>query len=246
MGLVLPLLALAGTAAGTGLSMAGNAQDTRAENNTVADELKRQQGFQQKGSQIYNQNVNKNLGAENAQTQMGQGSGAASALYSALQGAQNGANGTGVTALSPQTSAVVQGKTGQSNDASAALQGYNQWQTQQGIGNTLTNSGLGINNQQSANDASTLPALLQGASHTGDSLTGLGSIASTLGMLAGLGGGLGGLGATALGAGKGLIDPGVGTNIAQGYMSPAQLQGLNPFASQAMGGANNFNVFGGQ
>lgn len=221
MGLLLPLIALAGTAAGTGLSMAGNAQSARAMNNTANDELIRQQEFSKKGGQIYQQNLNQNVGVGNAQEQMGQGANHASALYQALQNAQTGGNSSGLTALNPQTQAQLQGRTGQSNDASSALQGYNSWQTQQGLGNQLAGTKLGVNTTQSQADAANLPFLLQGAGRAGESLQGLGSLFSTIGMGAGLLKGLNGLGQT---ANAPRIDPGV-----SGYQNDFSDLTSNPY-----------------
>lgn len=189
MGLLLPILSLVGTAAGAGLNMAANVADTKAENDVVGQELSNQKKFQQRGTDAFQKNVQQNAGLGNAQQQIGQGASEAQKLYATLQGQSTG-QPTGLMAPTQQGLVAQQGLTQQQNAAASQIPGLGNWQTQQNVGNILTNSTLGSINSESRDSAANLPALLQGASRTGAGLSGAGGILGSLGMLAGLGGGL--------------------------------------------------------
>lgn len=178
------LAGLALSAAGAGLGVASNAQDVRSEENTTKDALAAQKPFEQKGSQAFQSNVAQNAGAGNAQSQMAQGQNQALNMYRMLQ-SQGTGQGTGLTPQDSLTSAMTQGRLGQSNQADAAISGQGAWNTGVNVGNINTNSLLGVNNQQAQQMGAVTPYLLQDATHSGDSLAGIGSLLSSLGMLTG-------------------------------------------------------------
>ncbi len=195
----LPYIAVGASAAGTGLSLAANAQEQSAINAARANEVNQQRALQNQANAIFQNSLAQSTPAT-AQQQLQQGAAARNSAFqdlqsaitpvaSALPTANAGANANTPTAGAQQR-ATSAGDTWNSLLARAnATEGsYGDWQNQQAIKNADTAQKLGVINNFSAGDASLLPTELQVASQAGDSLGGWGSILSSLGNLAGYAG----------------------------------------------------------
>lgn len=211
----MPLLlaGLAATAVGTGMTIAGNAQDQSAINDARSQEAMRQQQLQKQATSVFQNSLAQNSAPTTA-LNINQGASARTALASALKTATQPV----VTAL-PATNAntyAVTGAGGQPVDNSAAraniagnawsnvvnsaqnkLGGYGDAFTKQGIANAQAGNRLGVISNKAQGWANILPTEIAAASHSGDPLTGWGQIVSALGSVASLGG------ASGLGAGFG-------------------------------------------
>lgn len=190
----LPYVALAATAVGTGLDIAGNAESQAAENKTRSQENAQQQALQNKASQVTATNVqasspanvNKELSAgagnrENAWEGLNQiTTPVASALPATGAPASPTANAEKVSNSAGNTwNNLVSGN-------AAKMGSYSDLATEQGIQDQNTAEQLGEINNFSQGDAGLLPLEMDVASQRGGPLSGWGSIVSSLGNLVGL------------------------------------------------------------
>lgn len=202
------LAGLAATAIGTGLEVAGNAQDQSAINSAINTETQKQKGYQNQAFGVLNQNLAKQ-GAPAAQTAMGAGEAARENLTANLANAAQPATPTPTSASPDVATQEAQARASTAGNAwtklatqAQAREGsYGDWGTALGIGNTETNSNLGVINNFARGTAALLPLQVQAAAHRGDPLSGWGSIISAIGSVASLAGATGAIAPAAAGAG---------------------------------------------
>ncbi len=113
----------------------------------------------------------------------------------ALGGYQNVQGSPPTTAPSPILSdalvnARTQARIGQSNQAQASLQGYNNLALQQTLANQRAQQNLGVISGLASSRSEITPYLLQGAQQQGQNLAAVGSLLGTAGSLAGVYGSL--------------------------------------------------------
>lgn len=212
----MPLLAigLAATAVGTGLSIAGNAQDQNAIGDARATEALQQEKLQKQASGVFQTSVGNNSVPAAANT-LASGANARATIASALANASAGGNtnlpvnsqpGYQVTDATGQPMTNTAGARATAgagawgnvvNTAADKLGSYGDLTTTQGVNNSQANNQLGVIGNKAKGDANLLPLEIEVASHKGDALTGWGSIVSALGSVASLGAasGLGAAGA---------------------------------------------------
>ena len=183
----LALIAAAVTAAGSGMSIAGNQQAKSAMEKTRSQYAAKQAENQRQAKQLFDNSLGNNA-PEDANAAMDKGQASRQAIYEGLkQSAQP------IAAALPATAAT--GKAGKQasgaantwntlNAANAAKEGgYSDWQTGQSIDNSRTNQGLSVISDAARGDARLLPLELQVAGQAGDKLSGWGQIVSQLGSL---------------------------------------------------------------
>ncbi len=204
----LPYIALGASAAGTGLSIAGNEASQSAMNAARANEVNQQAALQKQSNAIFANSLAQST-PKTAQQQMQQGQAARTNAWQGLQDATTPVasalpTATGSTAGSSpgggtstgSSATPIGGATRRAASAgnswntllanAAAREGsYGDWQNQQAIKNANAAQQLGVVNNFSQGDAALLPTELQVASQAGDSLSGWGNIVSSLGSLAG-------------------------------------------------------------
>lgn len=168
--------------------MAANANTARAQNNTVNDELTRQQGFQKQAGNLFNQSLGTS-GVDTAQKTIADSAAKQTQQYQQLSNTPIQSASSPV-AVDPVVQARADSQTQQQQGAGAQLQGYNQWGVDQAIKNMLASQQLGVVGSQAQASANTLGPRLQQAGQSQAGLTGLGSILNTLGTVAGVGGSL--------------------------------------------------------
>jgi hypothetical protein len=185
------------TLVGTGLSIAGNAEDQSAMNSARANEVNQQAQLQKQANAAFQNSLAQST-PNTAQQQMQQGAAARTNAWANLQDATApvasalpDTSGSG-TSNSPTNSAKqrasVSGNAWNTLTAKAGATegGYGDWENQQAIKNANASQQLGVINNFSQGDAALLPTELQVASQKGDALGGWGSIVSSLGNLAGI------------------------------------------------------------
>lgn len=214
----MPLLAvgLGAAALGTGLTIAGNAQDQSAINAARNTEAGQEAALQKQGNTVFQNSVTANS-EPTAVATLAKGQAQRASIAQALQTATTGANTQLPTNQQPtyqvsnpdgttatNTAATRTATAGNAwsnvvNTAANKLGSYGDLATAQGVANQQANNQLGVIGTQAKQDASILPVEIQAASHKGDALTGWGSIVSALGSVASLGAasGLGGAGTAA-------------------------------------------------
>jgi len=224
-----PLLiaGLLGTAAGTGMQIAGNAQSQSALNSERAAENRQQTGFQNKAQAEVNSSLAQSTAA-NEQKQTATGTADRISIYNALQDATAPATKTPGKTSSGNT--IVGGPTaGASRRASGAGTawsnlaaksqategGYSDWENQQNVKNATTMGNLSVIGTQASNAASIYPLEQQVAMQKGQPLSGWGQLLSTLGSLSMMGASV--VGAPAAGASA--ADTGAG--MAYDWSNPA-------------------------
>ena len=206
----LPYIALGASAAGTGLSIAGNEASQSAMNAARANEVNQQAALQKQSNAIFQNSLAQST-PQTAQQQMQQGQAArtnawqglqdattpvASALPTTTSGSTTGSSTTGGGTSTGAAGTPTSGASARAASAgnswntllanAAAREGsYGDWQNQQAIKNANAAQQLGVVNNFSQGDAALLPTELQVASQAGDSLSGWGNIVSSLGSLAG-------------------------------------------------------------
>lgn len=188
------------SAAGAGAQMAGAANSRSAMNAQVAAEAARQKGYQDQAGKVFDESLQQSTPLT-ARQQMGQGEDRANAEYKKLESLPMG---TSTAPFQSGTSGQVlnAGRTQQSNQAQARLQGYTEWDLQQAIKNMSANRQLGVIGTNAHRSAGVSPYEIQQASHAGDTLSGIGSLLGLAGTTVGALGGLSGMGSAAgVGAG---------------------------------------------
>jgi hypothetical protein len=186
-GIELALAAAALSAAGTGASLYGKAQEGKAMNSAANAELQRQEAYQQKGRDIFQQSLAQNTQPV-ANTQIAKGTQDAQQQYAALNSPTNVKPdfGTGSASQNNVVNSASQAKVANAGNALAPLQGMSDWQTQQAIGNLMANSALGQNASFASSSQNVLPYELEQAQNSQSGLTGVGSLMNTAGGLLGL------------------------------------------------------------
>lgn len=242
MGYPLLLAAVAATAAGTGMQMAGAAQSRSAMNQAQAAEMARQKRYQQQADASFQQSL-KGADRGTADAQMTAGAERRTAAYDKLAAVPVGqplptrpptalptATGTAAAAARTRANATATANAWSKlvGGAQARLGGADDWQLEQGIKNTGTNRDLAIIGSNARGSANILPLEMEQASHAGDGLAGWGQVLSALGSVAGL------AGATAPAAGASAASKAAAANAAaSGFMPAGQV--TQRFASNPWG-----------
>lgn len=186
---------LLASAAGAGLSLAGQADQRDAMNKAMSDQLMQQQQYAKQGESALQTAIGQQ-GSQAGQQQVQQGQ---QQNLQAVQAAQ-GLPTTASLALpvggntNPQivSDAAQRARTGQRNTLDSALQGYNNLGLQAGLSNTALASALSQLGGFAQGSLSTLPYSLAQAQQAGAGLGTAGSLLGTLGNLASVYGGLNG------------------------------------------------------
>ena len=197
-----PLLALglAGSLAGTGMQIAGNARAQSSLASERAKEVAQQAGFQRNAQTQVNNSLAQSTEPV-AQKQMATGAGDRISAFQALQAAgapltaQPGQPATSNKIIGGTPTEQAAARSGSAGNAWSDLQaraqategGYGDWETQQGVKNALTSGKLSTIGAESRNAASIYPIEQQVALQSGDQLSGWGQLLQTLGGLSMMG-----------------------------------------------------------
>jgi type II secretory pathway pseudopilin PulG len=188
----IPLIGMAISAAGTGVSMAANASAQKRMNNQLTAALKKQDAYSRTAGEAWKKSLGESS-SETAKKNIDQGEQAAGELYKRVQAAPQGEGMPG------QQDQFVDDRTkkqiGLANMAQAGLQGYPNMQLLQWLNNAETGRQLGVVTDLSNNAASIVPYQLQGAQASTADMAALGSLLGTGGSLLGTWGALNGVGA---------------------------------------------------
>ncbi len=213
----LAIAALALTAAGTGLSIAGQNAANSAREKALSNSVKEQDQSRNEASAIFNQNTANQTPADyqkNIKDAATQREGEYQAAQQSAPGLVNlpkqGESPTVVNEANRKFSDLSMFRN-QQNQQAALLAGYGDAQFGQNLANNRVGQDLGRVSNFAEGNLRTLPFELDSAGHAGDSLRLGGTIASALGTIAGLGAASGiGAGATAAG-GAGAAGTGIGS-----------------------------------
>lgn len=220
---VYPILLAAGaalSAAGTGMSIAGNeaAASKMREVRTAA--TAQQKRFQEQANKVFAGSL-KTATATSARDTMKKGEGQRSAFYKLLERASTpeaaplpATSSTSTNGVVDDTGARAQSsQTGRTNawsnlqsDAQNRMGAYDDLNAQNAIANARATQDLSITSNKARGAANILPIELDVASHAGDSLSGWGQLVSALGSVAMLG--------SAAGIGAGAAAPSAATTSA--------------------------------
>lgn len=188
-GAVLPVLSLALSAAGTGLSMAGQAAQQDKQNSLVSQELARQNQYKKQAALAYQSSLAQST-PEAANQQIKQGQQDALQSYQKAQAAplsiapsSTGSNATSITTPDQQARA------GLLNKAAAGIQGYSNFGLQQQLKDQEARNQLGVLSSISNSSGSILPYELNGAQNP---YAGLASLLGAAGTATGAFGSLAG------------------------------------------------------
>lgn len=223
MGCIVPILALAAAAAGTGLQMAGTQKAKTAMNNRTMEELLRQQGIQGKAAKEFAQSL-QGSGEEVTQQQLQEGETEKAGLYDQLQSVPLAAGSQPlVGGSSPVQNLRDSAQMSLSNQGRARLGRYDKWMLDQAVKNLHSGQMQSIYGQEAQRSQNVLPLELQDASHAGDNLTGIGQGLGILGSLLSMGSmsGLGGASTAASSAATAV--PTAGSNVGYGMLNAAAL-----------------------
>lgn len=238
MGVVTGLETIAGlaaAAAGTGLSLYGNAQTQNKMNNDVAAEVSQQNALSKRAQPIVASNIDASS-APKAKADISSNAAKTLAQYNTVE-ALPSSTGPASTPVSTLTENRVKGATDQSNQAAAKLMGYGGWQNDQSLRNQQAGNQLGLINTEARSDASLLPLRLQQDQSYGSGWNTAGSLLSALGSLAGVAGAV----APATGAATGAAD--AADAVSQGYSSPAFLNFAKNASVPMVGPPNLFDPY---
>lgn len=169
------ILSLAGTAASV-----ASAERTKSQmNDALAASMRRQRKREDEAQGVVQQSLAKSSRAS-AEEQLQQGAQQSQAEYQRL--AQIPATSAALPfGSSPQQQQIVGAENAQSNAARAALMGYSNYDLLQMIKNLRAQQQLGVVGNFAGGDLGLLPLQMQAAQRSGDTLAGVGSIASSLG-----------------------------------------------------------------
>lgn len=208
---ILLAVAAAATAAGTGLSMAGDAKSKNQAEQMRDAELLRQRGYQKEADATFNNSLKKS-DVTGAQQTIDTGAADRQNAYNNLQNAtqpltttpgRNQPVGAEAAGAGARTSASQQATNAAWSNlqgaARAKLGGYQDWGLQSNIKDRRAGQDLGITASKARMSANVLPLEMADAARAGDSLRAWGSLASALGTVAGMAGavGMGAAGAAA-------------------------------------------------
>lgn len=172
---------LAGSAAGTGLSIAQAQANRDSMNKVIEDQMRVQQGYQKEQSDAFNKSLQES-GVKQSQGDINQGTQDAGQLYRQLQ-----SQAPSVASSPINVNPIMAGSNatviGQNNAAQAGLQGVQSFNLQQWLRNMTAQSKLGVTNNLSQSSAALTPTLTQLAG-SDNTLAGIGSILGTVGNLA--------------------------------------------------------------
>ena len=176
-GAIIPMVL---AAAGTAVSMAGQAQQRDQQNAAVQAELQRQQQYQKNASLAYQQSLAEST-PKAAERQIGEGQQQALGAY---QNIEKTPLSIASSAASPTSIITNEDAARQalSNNAQAGIQGYKNFSLQQWLKDMEAKNQLGAVSAQSRASQSILPYELQGASSP---LTGIGELLGAFGQVAG-------------------------------------------------------------
>ena len=191
------------------MQIAGNAKSQSAINQTRADAVSKQTALDQQAAAAAQRNINQSTAGQAAQD-MNTGQQQRENIWAGLQKATvptaSALPATATGTIGARTNTAAARSTGGANTwnalnetAAAKMGSYGDWQTQQAVRNSNTQSELGVLNNFAGGDARILPTELEVASQAGGKLTGWGGIVSSLGSMAGM--------ASAAGAFKGSGTP---------------------------------------
>ena len=235
-----PLLlaaAAAASAAGTGMSIAGNQEAADAMQSVRNNELLQQQGFQRQANSVF-QNSVAQANPTNVNAEMAKGAANRQGLAQALAaGAMPVAQPLPATstAATPENDspnpmdraqanqqARTNAWTGLVQHAQAKLGAYSDLSTQQGIQNAQAAGNLAVINNKAQGQANLLPIELQVASQKGNSLSGWGQMVSALGSIGMMAGatGLGAAGAANTATSQGTEGINFGASVPGGLAVP--------------------------
>ena len=208
MGFLVPI-GLALSAAGTGLGIAGARSSGRAMNRAITSQLQKQEQFQRLATPIYEESF-RQATPQAARQQIAGGADMAQALYSRL----NGPSAVSALPVSDTDMALIRDSVGQRRQASASLQGLQNFLQTQQLRNQEAQTGLSAIGGLSRASAQNSPFLTQLAGQSGAGLSSIGSLFSTAGTLAGV---------------FGAMQPAGGGSIKPGKPNPP---GYNPWTGQ--------------
>jgi hypothetical protein len=203
-------VALAGSLAGTGMSMAASADSKKKMNQVTDQQIASTQALQKKATPIYEANLNKSTNVDStlqgAQQQ-------ALAEYQELSSQPNTTVAQDTGEKSQITDARTQASNARAMKANAAIQQYPALGSVWAQGNMDTNPRLGNINAQGQTLGMAYPALLSSAQQSGQSQASIGSLINSIS-------GLAGTYAMSQGA-MGKVDPSAPKSIGtQGYSGP--------------------------
>lgn len=187
MPVLIPLLGLAAGAAGTGLSIAGGLAQQDALDKTRQQEAAQQRMLSNKARWLAQKNILASS-PDNASNTLDKGAQERSNLFKALQNASEPiatalpATGRASTTAKARNGSWADLVTGAADRIGSQGDLANKWS----INNADTNTGLGVLNRFSQQDASILPLEMQVAGQAGDSLNTWAGITSALGSAANL------------------------------------------------------------
>ncbi len=189
----LAIAAIALTAAGTAMTVAGNEKSKNAINATRGQYSTQQDALARRNAGIAKKSIDAS-GADVANKEIADGQQARMNVWDQLQKST-------VPVASALPATTMTGKTGQAsarsggaaatwnklNAAAAAREGgYSDWQTKQAIKNSQADQDIAVNNDFAGGNSRVLPTEIGVATQAGDQLSGWGNIVSTIGNLTGM------------------------------------------------------------
>lgn len=219
---ILLAAAAALSAAGAGMSMAGNAKANSEMDAKRNAELLRQRGYQAEADAQFATSLDKS-DVETADQQIDTGAAQREAAYANLRNATSGLTttparnqpvGEQASGAAARTTSSVQATnnawTNLQGAARARLGGYQDWGLQSNIKDRRASQDLGITATKARQSANVLPLEMQDAAHAGDGLKAWGQLVGALGAVAGMGAAVG-AGSAAAGSGNAALGAGSGT-----------------------------------
>jgi hypothetical protein len=194
---MVPLVALALSAAGTGTQMAASEAERKKMEDKARAELSRQKGFQRQ-SQVELQKSIAQSGPDVARKQMDTGKQTLMDQYSKLADLPLAASSAAESIpVSQSTRGAAESTNQAAQQAQANLGSMDEWTLQQSIKNLRAQQQLGLVSSFARGSQGVLPYELQSAQHSAEGLRAAGMGMSLAGSLAGLYGSLGTLAAPA-------------------------------------------------
>ncbi len=202
----LPLIALAASAAGTGMQISAANSEKNAMNDKLAQEAARQQGYQKKASTAYQTSLAQST-PQAATQQWNDQTNKAMAEYQKVAGIpMTAAPSTGGGTLGiPDAGQTVQQASDKSylqqlGGQNAQMQGQSGFNLAQYLKNLTAGQQIGAQSGIAQQSAGVLPYELQAAQNSQGTLTGAGQLLGALGNLMGIYGAVGGMPGGASGA----------------------------------------------
>lgn len=252
------LVGLAATAAGTGMSIAGNEESKAAMERARGDELQRQQQFRKEGQKRFDASM-KEAGADRAKEDIEKAADTRQAAYQQMAQAPQGVTAPNVApqgdrvVASPESGAQQRAEAANNawsnltSRAQAKLGAVGDWGLQRNIENKRANQDLALIANKSRGSLNVLPFEMDKASHEGDTLRTLGTVATALGSIGMMAGATSPIAATeaapaitgeqaaAFGAGMGPVSAGYAGNVAPS-LATSYFSRANPWSILSLGG----------